>query len=133
MYSHIIPLVLQLSIIPCDAPGSQAPANDQKSLKLAKQAWKKIASAGGRPPSATAPQKEVDIYWGVGVLSETFDAFEEMLSDGEYETKLRYYIDQFGRHGPHADLKWLLARRQTTTNMHGARGLAPVSDQRSRR
>jgi len=73
-------------------------------------------------------------YW-LRVAGDAMSTFDEMMEGSGAAEKLGYFVDQFGVHGPQADMRWLLAAPGATLNRCGGPegGLCSADSERGRK
>ncbi len=86
----------------------------------AKEFWKNIRSAHADDPEGY--KTEARLYWE-DIARRCELAFMELKHEPDMRPVLKYYVDQFGRHGPQADFRWAAAHH---TIMLSACGRFPV-------
>lgn len=91
--------------------------------------WDQIRTA--RSEMNTDAPRDIAIAQCWGRISIAVDGhFRDLVCGENTREKLWFFVEQFGKHGPQADMRWLLAEpRATLTSGHGkTAGLYPVGD-----
>jgi len=88
---------------------TEACASDQpreNPQERAKHIWRKILAASADDPDEY--KQHLADYWG-DIHAKCADAFEELEGDPDYAQMVRYFVNQFGKYGAQADMRWLIA------------------------
>lgn len=86
-------------------------ARSDDRLVRAEGIWKKIQTATAANPDGH--RANLYDYWGE-IYSKCSKAFDELAGDPDHDRMVEYFVDQFGRHGAQADLRWLIADPRMT-------------------
>jgi hypothetical protein len=79
-------------------------------LREAEAAWRQITEATGDGPRPEGDMVDVKFdTWWLDMAESAGAAFWALCREPDLEKKLKYYVEQFGRHGPEADYMWMLA------------------------
>lgn len=115
------------------------PAEQKQSEVITPEAqkyWNVIRNAKGERSVIfdESYEKSLAIYWQDTHLVATA-TFSKMVDGPNRRENLKYFVEQFGKHGPQADMRWLLAKPATTLSTStGEDGrLYGVSSARSRK
>lgn len=139
MISAVTVVGLTNNVRASDMSSRVQPAEQKQSEVITPEAhkfWTVIRNAKGKRSVNFDESYEESLgeFW-LETHMVAFATFSKMVDGPNRRENLKYFVEQFGKHGPQADMRWLLARPGTTLSQSTGDdgGLYGVSSVRSRK
>jgi hypothetical protein len=87
---------------------SDKPKPESAARKEAAQIWETIRTAGPKDPKK---YKDGQLEYWVEIYDVGFRELKKIIKSPNPREALEYYVNQFGKHGPQADMRWLMPVR----------------------
>ena len=93
------------------APGVASEPADGKARMIAEKLWRRVQAVQAVAP--LNPKLDPFFYWA-DIRDQCEAEFYPGKSTADRRKNIEFFVDQFGKHGPQADLRWLMSDLHAT-------------------